>query len=301
MTDTTTPTTRTVRSPAGQSVEVVPDQEWADLTGNSVLAVRRNYTTKMAVFRVLWEKGTVRSPSGQATEALRVAARPYGWSGRTTAGITSMLNESINAPAVKRAINGRRCMAITLEALPEYWHNIITTVAPPRGVQPAAPPRPHPEVPAPEVPARGIGRVLVEPDPAPSASTNGTVDVDVASAVAASLLAQVVAMVNTPPAAVDRSEVDRVTAELNTAQQRVAHLLADNESLRTRYREQGETLRDTVAERDGLRKRLRMAEHNVDAVLNGPNRGAVADAINRELAKVMEARPAGSKGPDDDA
>ena len=110
--------TRTVQSPAGERIEVVPDDEFAAVAGTTPTAIKHMHRTRKAILRSLWHDGAVVDPAGFAIAQL---ADRIGLEQQQRKSVSMKFNEAPMGVAVEREIRGRRTNAVRLVALPETW------------------------------------------------------------------------------------------------------------------------------------------------------------------------------------
>lgn len=315
-----------VTSPAGEPVDICPDDDWADATGQTLQGVQRPMITKLHLIRALWHHGTITDSSGRATAALHPLAQEMGYRGSPVA-ITGLLADPLNAPAFDRQTNGKRTYAIKLVALPQKWYDRLLEIeaeaaaAPDSGFgepipvdrsavglpdipEPSEGDREAAELVAAQVMPGGLVEPVVtsepdepelfvpaEPEPMPTSY------LEVAPQVAMALLTQVVEIISagTP----DAGKMRRLQDDLSDAADKLARRLTENDQLRRQVREAGDQINALKHERDGLRTQLRLTQHNLEQATNGDTERFVRDRVNAELAKIMRAAPASPKGKDD--
>lgn len=274
-----------VTSPAGETIEIVPDDDWMTLTGGNEYAIRQWHGSKgmkPLTLIALWEHGEFTDAAG------RVPNQIYQWiqqryPGRKLAGqnyIMGQFRNPVNNLAIEAHINGKRTHKLKLVTLPETWHRKLL-----KDIQenPAPKAKPEPE-PTPEP----------TPEPAPEPEPTPAIDLEIANQVAMSLLTTVVDIISTGQK-VGQDAVSKVQEELGVAQGLLAARLAENQKLRSELRDTGEELQAVKLERDGLRTRLRQAEHNLTAALKGETATAVNDEIHKRIDQIMRTAPT-SKG-----
>lgn len=296
---------RTVKSPAGERIEIVDDQDWLTLIGypSDSTALRQwGGGMKPYIFRALWEHGEFTDPkSGRVGTVLRdhmAEHYPNAELSDNPATIMALFRNSVNSPAVSSVMNGKRTFSLKLIALPEIWHRkLLDDIArdkpqePPQPVQAPEAQEPAPE--APQAPTQGNGdgvwsdadwealqldapTVYEQPPP---------MELHIANQVAMSLLTTVVEIISSGSADTSRlSAGQRVQQELDHSQHLLAMRLEENEKLRRQLREAGDAINALRQERDGLRSRLRSTEYNLSQVL----KGETAQAVNSEIAKRMD-------------
>jgi hypothetical protein len=283
---------RTVVSPAGESIEIVPDAQWRELTEDIAgRSIRAWYGTKPYVIRYLWEHGKVTSDSGAATGVLyRGVTEVFPHVSSKLSALSHFLKESANSLAFQRHVVGRRNYLVQLVRMPEMWYEKLqrdiemTFTAIP--VQLNGGPVPEPSAP------------VIEPDEIeyiPSDEPKGftedspPLDIEMAQQVAMSLLTTVMEIISagqTPPV-----EMQRLRNELAHSQTTLASRLEDNERFRRQLREVADELLAVKHERDGLRQQLRRAESNLSAALKGESVHAINAEINKRIDHIMREAP----------
>lgn len=78
--------------------------------------------------------------------------------------------------------------------------------------------------------------------------------------------------------------------------ERHGELIARAERLRRELRETGEELAAVKAERDGLRQRVRLLEHNVSSAINDDRERAIEAEVHRRVDRIMRERPRPTRG-----
>lgn len=311
------PSSYTVKSPAGEQVEILTDEDWAELTGVPVTSVRKPFKSKLGLVRALWHEGAVEDKSGRATAKLHPRALEYGYQGRPVA-ITGAMSDPLNAPAFDRRTNGKRTYRIKLAAVPETWLMRMAELDTwgPKPDEPEQLPDLGEPVPVARIPdaaetllepsqgdrdaAALMESVLLpqemlepvpeyvpplEPDPEPSPY------LEVAPQVAMALLTQVVEIIAAGSPEVADQRVRKLTQEVTDIADKLSRRLQENDGLRRQVRSLGEELNAVKYERDGLRTRLRMTEHNLQQALKSDVMAHVNERVMRELEKVMRVAP----------
>lgn len=248
-----------LRSPGGQTVELLDD-------------TRKLMTTRATVLRALWHHGPIEDHGGLATETLHRAATANGYRGSSSA-LSQLLHDSPDL--VEREIRGKRCFRIELVALPASWVDRLELEEPEPPTELEEPPT----------------ELELEEEPEPELEEPEPWDLEIAGAVATSLLTRVVEIINA-----GRYDADgRAGRDLEDARRRLYEQTEYAEKLRRQVREVGDELAAVKHERDGLRSRLRLVEENLRKA-TGTDVARQVDALVREqLDRVMRARPAGSR------
>ena len=286
-------TGQTITSPAGEVIEVIPDEEWADALGwTDARQLKGRDRPRLAVLGALWEHGAYEDRSGFAGTALYEDAKARGYEGHQTS-LNGLMRKTLYL-GLDREVHGKRTTRVRLTAVPQTWADLLTA----NGDQQATPePVEDDSIPV---------YLLDEPDEdrAPVEDAAAVIDVptfadvqlEVAQSVASALLAQVVDIIATGKP--DTSRLDALEADLDDARRRLATVLDANATLRRKLTETGDELLAAKTERDGLRTRLRLTEANLQKAINADRASVIQDAVNAELAKVMRATPI-HRSPDD--
>lgn len=291
----------TVTSGAGAKIEIVDDGDWCLTAGVPMKGLRLWHGNKPAVIRTLWEHGRIEHKSGQAS------ARLYSMMGEASGGgnqnsVSTLLNDTANAPAFKRDVRGKRTYAIELVALPEIWYGKLmrdieedTTVfeairmngdAPAIEELPPDPFQPIYDENRETIGAFERGEIIpIETSPA--------IEVEIASQVAMELLTRVVEIISAGSAADANPELRKLRNELAHGQGILSQRLEENDRLRRQVRETGEELLAVKSERDGLRQRLRQTEANLNAALKGESAGIVTTEVMKRVDRIMRETPKG--------
>ena len=306
---------RVVNSPAGEPIRIIADEDWEQLVGHTVA---KPYKSKLNLLRSLWHEGGVADPDGRATAVLHARALQYGYAGRPVA-ITGLFKDPLNTATVERRINGKRCYSIKLVALPEHWlerMEQLDLADPDIHVESFGEPVPVDSetflplhaVPEPSQADRDAAALMEsvllppemrapepEPEPALEPST-----LELAPAVAMAMLTQVVEIIaagGTPEAAQQR--ITMLQADLADSADKLARRLSENDSLRRQMRLLIDEVGALKHERDGLRRELRITQHNLEKATSADTERYVRERVQQELAKIMSVKPGTQKGSDD--
>lgn len=267
---------RTVLSPAGTEVLVLDDDEAVELAGakrpGSMLHLS---IERRAIVEALWQHGPIQDDRGHAAGVLGERA------GLTTTNVTNVLKSPLLAQCVEREAKTTRCYRLALVALPERWLPKLNGHAPPE-------PEPEPEVEQPTLldatsppPIWISTRDVADYDP--------TTDDRIVDKVATALLAQVVeVLAHGKPDSAELARLDGVVHEL---QQRLASQLDYTSTLRQQMRLASDELVAVKQERDGLRARLRAAEHNLTVATTGDTRRIIDAEVHRAIDRFMRETP----------
>ena len=301
---------RTVKSPAGETIQITGDDDWIEATGAGPHALRQWQGLKggkALVIRALWEHGEFTHPSGRvSSEVVKYMNDNYpgGYQGGQS-NIMSLWQNPVNYPAVIANTSGKRTYALKLTALPEIWHRkLMEDIGPgkpaPNGDRATGEAQwlgPQPE--SVKVPVETTADTFTDADWADLQLDAPTVyeeppplELHVASQVAMSLLTTVVEIIsagNADTTALSGSR--RLQEEFQQAQHLLSQRLMENDKLRRQLREAGDAITALRQERDGLRTRLRMTEHNLTEVLKGETAQVVNSEIRKRVDQIMRTTP----------
>lgn len=302
---------RMVKSPAGQDILVFEDEAWAQATGLKVGTdawgkSMSATTARLAPLAVLWRDGPIENPYGLATTVLIDLATELDED--ASPNLTQLLGGSpVMRRCVERATQAKRTYSIRLVALPARWLPQVEVLArrrTPSTAQRAIQTRgadtgtgvPR-QAPVPARPATNGARRPVEAAPAVLEPSRGSLDSDVASAVATALLAQVVEVLSKgtggPQEAQLRRDLDSMAERLGTQVDYVGKLRRD-------LRASGDEVLALRQERDGLRERLRQTEANLKAATSQDAQRIIDAEVQRQLDRMMREKPANRSALDAD-
>lgn len=289
----------TVTSPAGESIDVVSDDDYLavceHVEGDGHRALSYRFATgKGTILASLWHHGAFIDERGGATARLHEVATTLGYNGAPVA-LTNLMKQSSLTPALERKIKGKRTYAIRLTTLPESWFQALrSTTGLPKTNGHASP--------EPDAPADDVAQVThydeTEPTPDPDMALTASYfalpeGLEATAGVAGALLASVVKIIRsgtyTPQA---EAQLEVMRRALDEAQTRLAQRLDENGVLRRRLDQALESNRALIHERDGLRARLMQVESNLTAALKGDDAAYVRSKVEHELERIMKARPA---------
>lgn len=304
--------TQYVESPAGDRLEVFSDDDLAALFPDlptSALSLMTSWQPRVdsprgPALSSLWVDGPVVNDSGRAGLVLRDRAARFGLDpGRDPASVVTAFRQGAFDLFVERRTRGKRTFVIRLIAVAERWlpylTKIETATVPTRDAvssgsddvaSPAAPePAPAVEaVPGGDVSTNGHSdgsAAVAVPGPAP-------VEFELTNAVATALLTQVVEIISTGKSAAP--ELGRLRLDVEALEERLGVQVGYVDKLRRDLREAGDEIAALKVERDGLRQRLRAAEHNL-RVATGADAARIIDAeVQRQVDRIMRERPAGA-------
>jgi regulator of replication initiation timing len=288
---------RTVKSPAGEDVEVFNHTDFTELCGGNPDRPGQYLmltSDRLALLRSLWYEGKVVDPSGRAVSILLHRAIKFGGdeSGRVRSALLAGVPLLV---ALERDINGKRTKRVQLVALPEGWLNAIEEWAP----RPDPEPEQEPEQSLDDEPATGAVPPVEDPPddgdvtPPPPPVHVPELQVEIASSVATALLTQVVEIITS--GAGDSPMFAMVRAEVSQLEERLGDQMAYTTKLRRQLSELGDELTALKLERDGLRRRIREVEHNLK-VATGADAQRIIDAeVRKQLDRVMRSAPVSEK------
>lgn len=296
----------TVTTPAKQLVEVLPDDDYVELSGATRKALNYRWEeSKRPVLGALWRHGTYKDASGFATAKLYKDAAKLGYTG-TPQALTMLIRDPNNVKnrthngldvAIEREHRGKRTYSIALAALPEAWFAKLDAEWPHMNGHTSV--TKAPDVPT-EAPPDVVAHTVEPPPIVESDPEMGAVvpylhlpeGVEATAMVAMALLSQVVEIARrgtyTPQA---EAQLLALKSSLDDTQRNLASRLDENTRLRTRLQEAGEQISALQFECDGLRQRANRLESNLQAAINSDASKWVNGRIQDELRKLMEAKP----------
>ena len=302
---------RTVRSPAGEIIEVMGDAEWVKLTGVSERGLNLwNAGSKRFIVAALWEHGVFSNSSGRAiSDMLDWIYETYGVEARG-GSITTMIRDPINVPAFKRVTpHVKRTHSIQLIALPEIWYSkLMDTLAIEiqhgRVLEILAPePQPEPipdEIETPTDQEWANLTSALELDAPTIYDSEPVINLDIASSVAMSLLTHVVEIIHAGSPEATDARVRQLKTEFDDVAEKLSKRLEENNVMRRQLRQAGDDLQALRIERDGLRSRLRSTENNLSEILRGDQAKLIDAEVSKRIERFMNAKPE-SKHVKDDA
>lgn len=298
---------RTVTSPAGDSIEIVSDNDWVETAGVNSKSLKDWGGTKRVVIRELWERGSVHEPQGRAGAVLyeRVCERFPDDITFNVKNLAHTMNVGVNAPAFEREIRGKRCFSIGLAALPESWYRKLTndigervtySAIPVNGAKANLEPLPPDPFETIYTDNRETLEAFERGESIPIEEPSPVIEVEIASQVAMELLTAVVEIISTGSGA--NGELIQLRKSYEHSQATLSERLTENERLRRQLRETGDELHSVKSERDGLRTRLRQTEANLSAALKGETAAAVTGEVMKRVDRIMRTAPETKKGND---
>lgn len=316
-------TSRTVKSPAGDTIEIVSDDDWVATAGITEKSLRMWYAgAKRFILTDLWLGGEVSDPqSGRAVGKMweRMAERFPGEKLGQPTSFAGLATDAMNAAAFQRNTNGKRTYSVKLVAMPEIWYQrvleMVDEFEDTSPIPPDVPDLPEPVQPSAEDRAAAVMmESVVFPTPtddefqsiidgisldAPTQYTDPTppLEFSVASQVAMSLLTTVVEIISAGSSAQVDEKVRALQGDLNDVMAKLAQRLEENDRMRRQLRAAGDEITALRHERDGLRSRLRATEANLTAALKGDAAAAVNSEIQRRVDQIMRVSPT-TKGDD---
>jgi len=304
---------KTVKSPAGETIEIVPDDVWAETAGVTVRSIQQwGNGWKPAVVRALWQHGEFTDKSGRAANEIKkwIVKREPEYDALGLTGIVGAWRSPVNTPAVQMTMNGKRTFSIKLVAMPETWHRKMQ-----REVNTQEPVKPVPVSEGGVIHGPEADAVPIVPIPADNGDKHVSewteadwdaiqmdaptvhelpppIELAMANQVAMSMLTQVVDIITAGTAdTFQLSSGKRLQDELAGVQSLLALRLEENHKLRRQMRDAADTIAALKVERDGLRSRLRMTENNLAEVLKGDTARAVNEEIHKQIDKIMRQPP----------
>lgn len=313
-------TARTVKSPAGESIEIIDDDTWMQMNGyESDRSMRQwNGSIKRLVLAELWNGGAVTNDSGQATLRLWDRMNEHYGSDVTTAP-TAFHNLTYSHPLLfERTTKGKRTYSIKLSAMPEAWYDRLLTdererakIA--RAAQAEADREadrlaalqsdelvahdstPEPIEQEPSVTDDEFDALIrnIELDAPTEYDLAPPLELSIASQVAMSLLTTVVEIISSGSGAATDERVRKLTGDLNEISSKLSARLEENDRYRRQLRQAGDEITALRHERDGLRSRLRATEANLTAALKGDAVAAINGEIQKRVDAIMRVAPKG--------
>lgn len=291
----------TVKSPAGETVEIFDDDEFKVLMGFDESQSQRAFTFSMgvtaerfAVLRALWEHGKFVDKSGRASiHVAEYTLKHYGVPILNPSAVFSA--PSLNA-CLSRDIRGKRTSRIQLVALPVRWHAIVTGNEQPH-IYGSKPTPQLVEVVRSLDDARDARAALPPPPTAPAAPSpvdehrRADVEHEVADAVATALMARVVEIITTNHGNIAAQRAAQARDEVRQLEKRLGEQVAYVERLRRDLRSVQDELSAIKLERDGLRQRLRTAEFNLQTATGADAQRLIDAEVHRQVDRMMRQAP----------
>lgn len=298
---------RNVQSAAGETIEIVPDDEWLASTGGGWPGLRQWHGLKPLMVERLWLDGPYTNKSGQASLKLYQSIQRHYPNEELpkVLGISHLMQHELNAPAFEREIGGKRTYSIRLVAMPDMWYRKLMAMQPQQPQRKAID-----QVEAPLVAPATNGsepdtsdiQELLDSVPGPDAPTTydmaPPLELSIASQVAMSLLTTVVDIISAGSNPETAGKLHQLQKDLDDVSQRLAQRLGENDSLRKQLRLAGDEIGALRVERDGLRSRLRATEINLQNMMKGETAQAINGEIQRRVDQIMRTTPGTKKGDD---
>lgn len=314
-------TARTVKSPAGESIEIIDDDEWMKANEKTSDKSMRQWNggTKRLVLADLWNRGGIVNESGRATGVLWERMREHYGDDVTTqpTSFNGLYND--NPLAFERKTQGKRTYTIKLVALPESWYGKLLADERERAkIARAAKAEADREadrlaaLQSDELVAHDSTPEPIEPEPyetnddefdalirnieldAPTEyDLAPPLELSIASQVAMSLLTTVVEIISSGSGAATDERVRKLTGDLNEISSKLSARLEENDRYRRQLRQAGDEITALRHERDGLRSRLRATEANLTAALKGDAVAAINGEIQKRVDAIMRVAPKG--------
>lgn len=286
---------------AGETIEVWDDADVLAAIGapddprtQSLMLNLRDL--RHAVVTALWHHGTFAARTGFTTDELAHAA------GLDRKQVRSVLKSPTMEFAVDEETRGKRSYRISLVAIPRRWLPELLNGSASAAVdvepEPDALPRDISRADALEAePAAVIDPDEIAreeyPERVPDLPPPPEIDpptLEVAHAVATSLLTQVVEIIVAGHG--NGHEIGKLRADYEAMSGRLSAQLDETQRLRRTIREVGDELAALKFERDGLRQRLRAAEHNLTVATQSIDVQRVVDAeVRKRLDQMMREVP----------
>lgn len=284
---------RTVTSPGGDDIQVLPDSAFTERAAISMM-----WASRLPVLAALWTHGEFTDEiSGRATRKVQEVATEFGYRGQPSA-LNAMVTHPSLARCITRRMNGKRCYSVKLVALPQTWLDRLVDQfpVPPQADLPTEHDRIERSQATTDVTSALLNGSAVNDDfmvgyeepwePAP-------MELNIAGVVAMQMLTRVVEIISTgtAPSHGEAQELARLQTDLREVEHRLHLRLEENSSLRRKLSLAGDELSAVKLERDGLRQRLRIAEHNLQVAGSADVQRQVTEQVRQELAKIMTAKP----------
>lgn len=307
---------RIVTTPTGDELPVYSDADLLTLYGDgrspNALSLMtswhpRPHSPRAPALLALWHEGAAEDRSGRAALVLRDRATRYGLGADVEPSVvtTSIGQGAIGELFVERVTNAKRTYSIRLVAVAERWLPYLeprtkvgsapaTTDADLTGTEDdaaaTAPPEPEPE-------GRTGGATCEHGDVSADvavlapAGTHSPVEFELTNAVATALLTQVIEIIATGAGA--GPQLGRLQLDVEALEARLGTQVAYVDKLRRDLREAGDEITALRFERDGLRTRLRKAEHNLTVAMSADAQRIIDAEVTRQLDKLMRQAPNG--------
>lgn len=309
---------RTVTSPVGDELPVYSDADLLALYGDgrspNALSLMtswhpRPHSPRAPALLALWHEGVAEDRSGRAALVLRDRATRYGLDVDVEPAVvtTSIGQGAIGELFVERVTNAKRTYSIRLVAIAERW---LPFLEPPAQVGSAsatvgadltgtdddadaatdAPPEPEPEGHTGGVTCEH-GAVSADGAVLAPAATHSPIEFELTNAVATALLTQVIEIISTGAGA--GPQLGRLQLDVEALEARLGTQVAYVDKLRRDLRAAGDEILALRHERDGLRSRLRAAEHNLTVAMSADAQRIIDAEVRRQLDKLMRQAPNG--------
>lgn len=322
-------TDKQVTSPAGHEVTVVDAEtikHTLNLNDKSFGQVTRLSRDRRAIVETLWFDGPVEAANGFATAVLAERAVNYGFrnAGNVNAA-TAIIRSQIMDLCLTRQIKGKRTYRIALTTIPYVWYDHLLKAS--RKIETVKTPEPEPSALC-ERCRRPFAQHLVfhdKPEPStlatlteasfPATPTTGVycptepvivnnlvaepkieselhpLERNLADAVATALLARVIEVLTTGKSDVVGLRLRQLRDEVDELQKRLGQQVEYVSNLRRQVREAGDEIITLKFERDGLRQRLRTAEHNLTVATSGDAKRIIENELHKEIDRLMRQTP----------
>lgn len=296
---------RTITSPGGDELTVYDDDDFADVLGFASLRQRGQMmqwsTLRRHVLGALFYGGPMLDPvSGRAATKLLDRAIERGLPADTNRfATTSLMQSPAMSLCIERETRGtaRRTFAVQLVALPESWYRKLLDDSSPDDALPTSAELgggssdeaggSTTELDEP-FPPRSVEPVVPEPDPDPP---RPILEIEIAHSVATAMLTQVVEIISAGTS--DSPLLPALRAEITELEDRLGHQVGYADKLRRQLRDAGDEIVALKHERDGLRQRLRSAEHNLKVATSADAQRIIDVEVRRQLDRMMRQAPNG--------
>jgi hypothetical protein len=306
---------RTVTTPGGDVVEIIRDTDFEELARPEGAVSRLSplftaWANRKPVYGALWLHGPYLDPAGSAAAHLYKDATALGYKADLYA-LGPLMRANASALCITRDVKGKRCTRIQLTALPQTWVDRLAAEFPGPKVEPEPIPAEEPQ-PALEdrqeaaAVEERLGLVVEEeeqphlrlttPHPAQAGLDDWQprpLELNIAQTVAMKLLDEVVKVIASgqAPTHQDFQRFNKLEGDLREVEHNLSMRLDENRSLRNKVSVLGDELRARKMEVDGLRQRLRIAEHNLQIAGSADTNRLVTQQVQAELERLMKAKP----------
>lgn len=312
---------RTVISPGGETVELVGDEQFLRRYNLAPRTLNDMWANRVPLLSTLWVSPAFVDKTGRATFKVAEAIAALTDVRPNPLSLNALMNKGGPiSQCVDRTIRGKRCFEIRLVRLPQSWYdrleraNLKPTAAPKPSRALDGVPEPSP-VDAAEAGAdaeTGVyGRPVVVDEtervelrlgadgaaqtttesPLPPKWEPAPMELQISQVVAMQLLTAVVEIVSSGKAPDHAPRIAQLEADLREVEQRLGAQYDETKRLRRKLGEAADVISAKQVEVDGLRRRLRIAEHNLGVAGSADVNRLVTEQVREELAKIMRSAP----------